>query len=155
MHIQTELDNFLGERQRLIEAIADEFRSGTSASAIAATVAPAFSRDVVKQYLAAVDRSDKARKALNEAGLGRLVDVRVSGIDAPRQALIGLAVDPSETEDYQTLPQRLRHALAPFLLTVDLPSGEAPDTGASIDDAIDTLLLEGERAQIVRIKART
>jgi hypothetical protein len=34
MDIKTELDNFLGERRNLVEAIAREFRAGTPAKAL-------------------------------------------------------------------------------------------------------------------------
>ncbi|CAM5245062.1 hypothetical protein SCYAM73S_06924 [Streptomyces cyaneofuscatus] len=45
MDIKTELDNFLGKKRALVDAITREFRSGTPAKAIARTVSPAFSRD--------------------------------------------------------------------------------------------------------------
>lgn len=97
MDIRTELDNFLGEKRALVDAIAREFRAGTPAKEIARTVAPAFSRDQVTQYLSAVALADKARKALDEAGLAFAADVLVSGIDTPREARLIPAADPEET----------------------------------------------------------
>ncbi|MCX5374920.1 hypothetical protein [Streptomyces sp. NBC_00091] len=65
-------------------------------SPIARTVAAAFGRDQVTQYLAAITLNDTARKALQEAGL-ELVDVRVTNIDAPREAHLTIAAAPAET----------------------------------------------------------
>lgn len=150
MDIETELANFLGERQRLVDAITAEFRAGTSASAIARTVAPAFGRDVVKEYLAAVDRGDRTRTALAEAGLTGLVDVRVRGIDPPREATLAASVDPAEVEDAAGLPGRLRAALTPFHLSLTPLGGDDTDAGE-----VDRLLGDGEAVRVVRTRPRT
>ncbi|MEU6355964.1 hypothetical protein ABZ896_42750 [Streptomyces sp. NPDC047072] len=152
MDIRTELDNFLGEQRALVDAITREFRSGTPAKAIARSVAPAFSRDQVTQYLAAITLHDTARKALKEAGL-ELVDVHVTGIDAPREARLVIAADPAETSDYASLPDRIRAALRDFLITLDLPrTGEHDEI---TDDLIDGFLLDGEPVRLVKLKPRT
>src|SRR5262249_38254306 len=113
MGMSAELANFLGERRAFIDAIARELRGGASANAVAREVAPAFSRDQVKQFAAAIPLQDTARKALREAGLDNSADVRVTGIAPPREAHLSLAADPSEP-GYATLPARIRDALRPF-----------------------------------------
>lgn len=118
-------------------------RRRTSASAIAQAISTAFGRDVVKQYLAAVDRCDKARKAVAEAGLGDVVEVFVSGIDAPREAVIALGVDPAEAEGYETIPRRFRRALAPFRLDLDFPSGDVAAESGDRDGIVDARLRGG------------
>ncbi|MEU0765139.1 hypothetical protein ABZ351_36410 [Streptomyces microflavus] len=151
MDIRTELDSFLGAKRALVDAITREFRSGTPAKAIARSVFPAFSRDQVTQYLAAVALLDSARTALQEAGL-ELVEVRVTGIDAPREALLTVAADPAETPDYEDLPSRIRSALRDFHITLDLPQGEHDEI---TDDLVDTFLLDGDTVRLVKLKPRT
>ncbi|MFW3464358.1 hypothetical protein [Streptomyces sp. 058-1L] len=151
MDIRTELDSFLGAKRSLVDAITREFRSGTPAKAIARSVSPAFSRDQVTQYLAAVALHDSARTALQEAGL-ELVEVRVTGIDAPREALLTVAADPAETPDYEDLPSRIRSALRDFHITLDLPQGEHDEITA---DLVDTFLLDGDTVRLVKLKPRT
>jgi len=152
MGIRTELDNFLGEKRALVDAITREFRGGTSAKAIARSVGEAFSRDQVTQYLAAITLHDTARKALREAGL-ELVDVSVTGIDAPREARLTIAANRAETPDYTTLPSRIRAALRDFHVTLDLPQVGEHD---EITDAlIDEFLLDGEPVRLVKLQPRT
>ncbi|MGW1155993.1 hypothetical protein ACWD45_32520 [Streptomyces rubiginosohelvolus] len=151
MDIRTELDNFLGEKRALVDAITREFRSGTAAKAIARSVSPAFSRDQVTQYLAAVALHDSARTALQEAEL-ELVEVRVTGIDAPREALLTVVADRAETPDYEDLPSRIRSALRDFHITLDLPQGEHDEI---TDDLVDTFLLDGDTVRLVKLKPRT
>ncbi|GAA0432100.1 hypothetical protein [Streptomyces luteireticuli] len=155
MDIRTELDNFLGEKRALVDAITREFRAGTPAKAIARSVAPAFSRDQVTQYLAAVALHDTARKALGEAGI-ELVDVRVTGIDAPREALVTIAADPAETPDYATLASRVRTALRDFHLTLDIPQDFPRGEDDRItDELIDEVLLDGEPMRLIKLRPRT
>jgi hypothetical protein len=152
MDIRTELDNFLGEKRALVDAITREFRGGTPAKAIARSVGAAFSRDQVTQYLAAIALHDTARKALREAGL-ELADVGVTGIDAPREARLTIAADRAETPDYATLPSRIRAALRDFHVTLDLPQvGEHDEI---TDDLIDEFLLDGEPVRLVKLQPRT
>ncbi|MFI8943145.1 hypothetical protein [Streptomyces syringium] len=151
MDIKTELDNFLGAKRALVDAITREFRAGKPAKAIARTVVAAFSRDQVTQYLGAVALHDTARKALREAGL-ELVDVRVTGIDAPREAHLAIAADPAETPGYAGLPSRIRAALHDFHITLDLPRGEHDEI---TDDLIDGFLLDGEPVRLIKLKPRT
>ena len=151
MDIRTELGNFLGEKRALIDAITREFRAGTPAKAIAREVTSAFSRDQVTQYLAAVALHDTARKALREAGL-ELVDVSVTGIDAPREARLTLAADPAVTDDYEGFASRIRAALRDFHITLDLPQGEHDEV---TDDLIDRHLLDGEPVRLIKLKPRT
>jgi hypothetical protein len=153
MDIKTELDNFLGERRNLVEAIAREFRAGTPAKALARTVAPAFSRDQVTEYLAAVALHDRAKAALKTAGLGQTVDTRVTGISAPREALLVIAADPAETDDYPALAGRIRGALRDALITIG-PRKEH-DIDASTDGELDELLLDGELLCLIPLKPRT
>ncbi|KNE83301.1 hypothetical protein AB0B04_19040 [Streptomyces xinghaiensis] len=151
MDIRTEVENFLGEKHALVDAITREFRAGTAAKAIARTVAPAFSRDQVTQYLAAIALHDAARKALRESGL-ELAEVSVTGIDAPREAHLRIAADPAETSDYVALPNRIRAALRDSLITLSLPHGEHDEI---TDELIDELLLDGEPVRLVKLKPRT
>ncbi|MFF0484969.1 hypothetical protein [Streptomyces sp. NPDC004435] len=154
MDIRTELDNFLGEKRALIDAITREFRAGTPAKEIARTVAPAFSRDQVTQYLSAVALADKARKALKEANLAFAADVSVTGIDAPREARLIPAADPQETPDYSSLPARIRGALRDFHITLGLlQTGEHDEDTA--DAEIDEYFLDGQPVRLITLKPRT
>ncbi|MFJ4866804.1 hypothetical protein [Streptomyces sp. NPDC088748] len=152
MDIRTEVDNFLGEKRALVDAITREFRSGVSAKSLARSVGPAFSRDQVTQYLAAVALHDSAGRALEEAGLRAYVDVRLTGIDAPREAHLAVSVDSTETPAYAGLAVRIRGALRDFLITLDLPQGEHDEI---TDDLIDGFLLDGQPVRLVRLKPRT
>ncbi|MEW1552314.1 hypothetical protein [Streptomyces tsukubensis] len=152
MDIKAGLDNYLGGKRALVDAIAHDFRSGTPAKAIARAVAPAFSRDQVTQFLAAVALHDTARKALREAELDSAADVLVTGIDAPREARLTVIVDPAETPDHVTLAKRIRDSLRDFHLTLDLPQGEHDDI---TDDLIDEVLLDGEPVRLIKMMPRT
>lgn len=153
MDIGRELTNFLGERRNLIDAITREFRAGTPAKEIARAVGPAFSRDQVTQYLAAIALHDAARKAFQEAGLAHAVSVSVTGIEAPREARIVLAADPAETPDFDKLPERMRGALHDYHITLDLPAGEHDEEATTA--VIDELLLDTEPIRLVKQKPRT
>ncbi|WP_446040786.1 hypothetical protein [Streptomyces sp. SID1121] len=154
MDIRTELDNFLGEKRALVDAMAREFRNGTPAKEIARSVAGAFSRDQVTQYLSAVALHDAARKALQEAGLAFAADVSVTGIDAPREAWLVIAADPEGTADLASLPARVREALRDFHISLGLPQiGEHED---DISDAeIDELFLDAQPVRLLKLKPRT
>ncbi|MGZ2361486.1 hypothetical protein LRE75_33210 [Streptomyces sp. 372A] len=154
MDIRIELDNFLGEKRALVDAITREFRDGTPAKEIARMVAPAFSRDQVTQYLSAVALADKARKALEEAGLSFAAGVSVSGIDAPREVRLTPAADPAETPDYPSLPTRIRGALRDFQITLDLLQATKHDEDAS-DTEIDEFFLDGQPVRLIKLKPRT
>ncbi|MET9694370.1 hypothetical protein ABZY81_39160 [Streptomyces sp. NPDC006514] len=125
----------------MVEAITGEFRSGTPAKVIARSVAPAFSRDQVTQYLAAVALHDSAARALEEAGLREHVDVRLTGMDAPREAHPAISVDPTQTPAAAGLAARIRGALRDLLITLDLPQGEHDEI---TDELIDGFLLDGQ-----------
>ncbi|MFJ2746193.1 hypothetical protein ACIO3O_41765 [Streptomyces sp. NPDC087440] len=162
MDIEVELENFLGEKRALIDAITREFRSGEPAKTIALSVSRAFSRDQVTQYLGAVALHDSARKALQEANLAHAFDVRVTGIDAPREARILIAADPAETPDYADLPARIRAAFRDFHLTLDLtkdfPVGEEfprGEHGRVIDSFVDEVLLDCEPVRLIKATPRT
>ena len=156
-------DNLLGEKDNLIGMMATASRHGLSAKEIARLVAPAFGRDQVLQYLAVIALHDAADKALDEAGLTDFVDVSVTGIDAPREARLNLVADPAETQDFATLPGRIRDALLrDFLITLDVTQGyplgenypKGPD-GRITAGLIDEVLLDGEPVRLVRIEPRT
>ncbi|MEW1699326.1 MULTISPECIES: hypothetical protein [unclassified Streptomyces] len=154
MDIRIELDNFLHEKQALVDAITREFRAGTPAKEIARMVTPAFSRDQVTQYLSAVALADKARKALEEAGLTFATDVSVSGIDAPREARLIPAADPEMTPDYPSLPARIRNALRDFHITLGLlQTGEHNED--TTDAEVDGFFLDGQPVRLIKQKPRT
>ncbi|MER8237389.1 hypothetical protein [Streptomyces sp. NPDC094049] len=154
MDITTELRNFLGAKQALVDAMTRDFRNGTPAREIARSVSAAFSRDQVTQHLAAVTLADTARKALEEAGLSLLADVSVTGIDAPREARVTAAADPDETPDYVALPARIRDALRDFHITLGLlQTGEHNEDTS--DTEIDDYLLDGQSVRLVKLKPRT
>lgn len=154
--LRTELDNFLSSKNAVIDTITREFRDGTSARALANSVAQAFSRDQVVQYLGAVALHDSARSALKRADLGAAADTSVTGIDAPREARLNIAVDPAETPDYADLPGRIRAALRDSHLTLALAHGFPTDKDARItDDFIDEVLLDGEPVRIVKATPAT
>ncbi|MET9778949.1 hypothetical protein ABZ023_32650 [Streptomyces sp. NPDC006367] len=154
--LRTELDNFTASRNALIDILTREFRSGTSARALANSVSPAFSRDQVVQYLGAVALHDSARSALKRAGLNAAADTRVTGIDAPREATLNIVVDPAETPDYADLPGRIRAALRDSHLTLALTRDFPTDEDTQItDDFIDEVLLDGEPVRIVKATPAT
>ncbi|MFI1189644.1 hypothetical protein [Streptomyces californicus] len=154
--LRTELDNFLSSRNAVIDTITREFRDGTSARALANAVTQAFSRDQVVQYLGAVALHDSARSALKRADLGAAVDTSVTGIVAPREAHLNLAVDPAETPDYADLPGRIRAALRDSHLTLALTRGFPTGEDAQItDDFIDEVLLDGEAVRIAKATPAT
>ena len=136
----------------LVDAMTREFRRGASAMEIWRSVASAFSRDMVKQYLGAVALHDVAKKGLMEAGLDAAVGVSVTGIDAPREARLALTADPLEIPDFATLPQRIREALREFHITLDLPDGEHDEITGKL---LDELLLDGEPMRLAKLKPRT
>jgi hypothetical protein len=142
-------DNFLGERRLLVAAMTSASRKGVSAKEIARAVAPAFGRDQVLQFLAATALHDSARKALMEAGLDSVVDVSVTGIDAPREAHLHLSADPAEIPDFATLPQRIREALRHYLITLHLPKGGNDEVAT---EAVDESLLDAEPVRLVRLE---
>lgn len=153
MDIKTELDSFLGEKRALLDAMAREFRNGTPAKEVARHVARAFSRDQVTQFLSAIALHDAARKALQEAGLASTADVSVTGIDAPREARLVLAADPEETNDFATLPARIREALRDAQITLGLPRiGEHADD--TTDAEIDEFFLDAQPIRLVPLKPR-
>ncbi len=154
MDIRTELGNFLGGKRAVVDAMTREFRGGTPAKEIARMVASAFSRDQVTQYLSAVALHDAARKALRESDLAFAADVRVTGIDAPREAVLTLAADPEETPDFPSLLGRIRHALRDFHITIELSKTGAYDDGAT-DADIDRYFFDAQPVRLVRLKPRT
>ncbi|MEV4999388.1 hypothetical protein [Streptomyces niveus] len=154
MDIRTELDNFLGEKRALVDAMAREFRNGTPAKEIARSAAAAFSRDQVTQYLSAVALHDATRKALHEAGLAFAADVSVTGIDAPREAWLVIAADPEETADFAALPTRVREALRDFHISLGLPQiGEHENDISDVE--IDEFFLDAQPVRLVKLKPRT
>ncbi|MGQ4353030.1 hypothetical protein [Streptomyces drozdowiczii] len=154
MDIRIELDNFLGEKRALVDAMAREFRNGAPAKEIARSVATAFSRDQVTQYLSAVALHDTARKALQEAGLAFAADVSVTGIDAPREARLVIAADPEETADFAALPARVREALHDFHISLSLPhAGEHEDEISDVE--IDEFFLDAQPVRLVKVRPRT
>ncbi|WP_410583880.1 hypothetical protein [Amycolatopsis sp. lyj-108] len=113
---------------------------------------PAFGRDQVIEYLAALALRESASKAVGEAGLASIVDTSVSGIEAPREALVVLSGNAEETADFATVPQPLRQALHDFAITVTVRASEHDEV---TDDLVDSLLLEGEQVRLVKREPRT
>ncbi|WP_410659583.1 hypothetical protein [Amycolatopsis sp. lyj-112] len=146
-----ELDNFLGAKRALVEAMVRDFEAGVPATNIALAASGAFGRDQVKQFLNAIALHNSARKALEEAGLAPVVDTSVTGIDAPREARLFLSANPAETPSYATLPQRIRDVLRDFLITLDLPKGEHDEV---TEDLINSLLLDGEPIRLIKLEPR-
>jgi hypothetical protein len=142
-------DNLLGERQLLIDEITRATRGGMAAKEVARLVTPAFGRDQVLQFVAAVTLRDSARTALAEADLDNVVDTSVTGIDAPREARLRLSADPDETPDHALLPDRIRAALRPFHITL-APARDGSDPHADPDD----LLRDGQEVRLLRIEPR-
>ncbi|WP_159945446.1 MULTISPECIES: hypothetical protein [unclassified Nocardiopsis] len=150
--IKPDLDNYLGARSTLIDTMTRAFRNGAPAMQVWRSVAPAFSRDQVKQYLASVALHDAAHKASKQAGLGPSVAVSLTGIDAPREAHLSIAADPEETPGDSALAQRIRGALRDFHITLDLPQGEHDEI---TDSLVDELLLDGEPVRLIKLKPLT
>ncbi|MFF2226925.1 hypothetical protein ACFVV7_26825 [Streptomyces globisporus] len=154
MDIRTEVDNFLGEKRALVDAMVRAFRGGTPAKEVARSVAAAFSRDQVTQYLSAISLHDAARKALLEADLTFAADVFVTGIDAPREARLIIAADPQETAGFASLPTRVREAFRDYHITLGLPQdGEHEDDITDAD--IDQFFLDAQPVRLVKLRPRT
>lgn len=143
--------NFMGERRRLVDAIAGEYRAGASAASIAHRVSPAFGRDVVTEFCAEIRLYDSARKAMDEAGLRGQVSLTPPAIDAPREVRVNLAADPADLspDAYAALPDRIRAALRDFQITL-APTADTDDGGP-----VDATLLDGDAARLVRLAPRT
>lgn len=139
--IQSELDNFLGSKRALIDTITRQFRDGVPADVLARAVTPAFCHDQITQYLSAVDLHDAARKALRESNLAFAADVRVTGIDAPREAVMILSADPKETPDLPSLLGRIRNALRDVNIALELSQTGVYEDGAT-DADIDRYFLD-------------
>ncbi|MFZ3491625.1 hypothetical protein ACODT5_00030 [Streptomyces sp. 5.8] len=150
--IRPELDNYLGAKRALVDTMTSAFRSGAPAMTVWRSVAPAFSRDQVKEYLASIALMDAARRAADEAGIAASFDVSVTGIDAPREARLVIAADPAETPGYAGLAGKIRSALRDFHITLDLPQ---VDHDEITDSLIDELMLDGEPVRLVRLKPRS
>ena len=154
--VELALKTFLGEKQLLLEALTRAHREGTEAKRLARLLAPAFGRDQVQQYLAAIRLHDSARRALSEAGLGAHLDVYVTGIESPREARLCLAADPAETPHHADLPRKIRAALRDFHLTLDVtrdfPRGE---DDRITDSFVDEVLLDGEPVRLVKAQPLT
>lgn len=97
-HLQNDRDTYWGVRRALVEAITRQLRAGAPAMGVWRSVAPAFSRDQVKECAAALTAHDRARKTL--------------------------AADPAEMPDVAGLPRRVREALRNYHLTLAATSGE-------------------------------
>jgi hypothetical protein len=151
--IRPDLENYLGARRTLVDTMTRQFRAGVPAMQVWRRVSSAFSRDQVKEYLAAVALCDGARTALTEAGLASCTAVSVTGIDAPREAHLAIAADPEEVPDFLTLPERIRGALRDFHITLDLPQRAEHDE--ITPGLVDGFLLGGEPVRLVRLKPRT
>jgi hypothetical protein len=158
--VTREVENYLGVKRTLVDAMAREFRAGAGAKALARAVAPAFSRDQVLQYLAAVAVVDAARTGLREAGLDGVVGVWVTGIEPPREARLCLKGDPADGVDPAALPGQVRAALRDFHVTLDLPRDYPGGAGAGVvadaeaGAAVDALLADGDAVRLVRLKPR-
>ncbi len=148
--LRQDMKNYLGERAKLIEGLTQAFRDGVPAKEVARLVAPAFSRDQVTQYLAAVAISDSALKALTEAGLAAKVSASFTGINPPREARLQLAVDPSQAADFVSLPEQARAALRDFHLTFAPVHNALYDEDADLDD----VLRDGEEVRLVKAQPR-
>jgi hypothetical protein len=94
---------------------------------------------------------DIGTQAPKEAALD-VVDVWVTGIDAPREARLPLA-GTCRDSSHATLPNRIRAALRDFHLTLDLPQVGEHDEIA--DALIDGSLLDGQPVRLVKLKPRT
>ncbi|MGN2638514.1 hypothetical protein ACWEKT_20150 [Nocardia takedensis] len=150
MDLQAELDRFLDQRERLTRAMRHELRMGTSVRQIAFRVAPAFSRDVVKEYLRAVAIANAAGAALSHAGVNEAFVVAVTGIDVPREATLRLVADLDRTRDYPAIAVRAREVLLES--GIDLVLGHRGGRGRDkfIDETVDALLTGG-RVRLVKL----
>jgi hypothetical protein len=145
--IQAILDNYLGEKQLLVRAIERAALDGEPSARIESAVARAFSRDQVRQFVAAIRLREEARKILADAGLGATaVSVRVTGIEPPREVRLALAADPEDSgaHEYEDLPARIREALRNFAVLEVIPRRHGD--GEEVDD----LLRDGEEVRLAR-----
>lgn len=145
MDIKVELDNYLREKRALVDAIRREALARTPSAVIEMAVQPAFSRDQVRQYVAAVRMREAARKILEEAGLGDAADLRVTGIDPPREVRLNLTAGP-DYPGYATLPERIREAFRNFA-TLEPIRGHHDE-----DKQVDDLLRDGEQVRLAKQK---
>lgn len=145
LNLAVEVGNYLGEKRALISAIKRAALAGKPSARIESAAAPAFSRDQVRQFVAAVRFCEAARKILKEAGLGDAADLRVTGFDPPREVRLNLCADPDE-DGYETLPDRVREAFRNFA-TLELIPRHHDDS-----EKIDDLLRDGEPVRLTRQK---
>jgi hypothetical protein len=143
LDLTTEVSNYLGERRLLVGAVEQAAIDGVPSARIEAAVAAAFSRDQVRQYVAAVRLREAARKILKGAGLGGAVGLRVTGIDPPREVRLSLAAGPADP-GYEDLPGRIREALRNFAALELIPRHH--DGTEHVDD----LLRDGEEVRLTR-----
>lgn len=137
-----DLDNYRGDRRLLREAIPVAVRAGHSGNKIAARLAGVFGQQAVINYVAALRTADRVGKALAKAGLKGPVVVGASGPDSPVGAWMQLSITPDQldAERFAAIPERVRTALAPALLT--------------IDPACDPLFLDGGRVYVRKIQPK-
>lgn len=143
-NITFERDNYLGQKRALVDAIRRAALAGTPSAQIESATAPAFSRDQVRQFVAAIRFREAARRILAEAGLAEAVDLRVTGFEPPREVRLNLAADPGDYPGYEKLPDRIRDAFRNFA-TLELIPGHHAD-----DEKVDDLLRDGEQVRLAR-----
>ncbi|MFB7836188.1 hypothetical protein [Streptomyces sp. NPDC056056] len=140
------LESYINARRALLDAMLADHRNGTSANDIAQVASAAWSRPITLEYLTTRDRADRARTALNAAGLSGYVDVRTTGDTAgPRKVLLQISCDPldMEPDTWQDLPNRIAEALIHASPRIGWTVGDVmgPSLDALLDGADDNVAL--------------
>ncbi|MEV5886317.1 hypothetical protein AB0L74_26980 [Streptomyces sp. NPDC052020] len=137
------LESYVNARRSLLAAMLADHRAGVSANDIADTVRRAWSRPVTLEYLSTWELADRARAAVNAAGLGGLVQVRTTGdIAGPRRVLLRIACDPDDTAPdlWATLPDRIAAALTEAGISWAFPDGPGVPLARLLDDVDEVTL---------------
>nr|BEK71531.1 hypothetical protein KPHV_87580 [Kitasatospora purpeofusca] len=145
LNTPTALQNYLGARRALLDAMRADQQAGVSANDLARMVRPAWSRPTTLDYLKVLALRDEVRELLVQAGLKPYIDVTTpAAATEPREVRLLVACDPIETppEIWTSLPSRIEELLTGAGLTWAFPDEEP--------HALSALLTDGDYVQLRR-----
>ncbi|MFE4514740.1 hypothetical protein ACFRMQ_11190 [Kitasatospora sp. NPDC056783] len=137
------VDNYLGARRALIDAMRADQKGGVSANDIARMAMAAWSRPITLDYLKTWELRDDVQTLIEQAGLKSYVDVAATGAaSGAREVRLIIVCDPVETppEEWAGLPGRIGELLAASEITWAFPEGEELPLTALLDDQEYVLL---------------
>ena len=131
------LENYLGARRALLDAMRADRQSGVSANDLARMVHSAWSRPTTLDFLRVLELRDEVRDLLERAGLKSYLDVITpAAATEPREVRLLVACDPLETphEIWTSLPARIEELLAGAEVAWAFPGGEPLGLSALLTD---------------------